>query len=91
MELKAKITKVVDEKNVKAYATLSFDQSFLVSDIKILDLKNGLYVAMPNKQRKDGTYRDVAFPMHKEMRERITDVVLEAYRDKLTELEKENT
>ena len=45
---------------------------------------------MPNKQRKDGTYRDVAFPMNKEMRERVTDVVLDAYQEKLTELEGEN-
>lgn len=90
MELKAMITKVENEKRLKAYATLSFDRCFLITDIKILDLENGLYVAMPNKKRKNGVYRDVSFPMNREMREKVTKVVLDAYNKKLEELANEN-
>lgn len=70
----------VDEDKLKGYATITFDDCFVVRDLKIISGTNGLFVAMPSKKRKDGTYRDIAHPLNSEMRTAIETKVLEAYR-----------
>lgn len=73
----------VDEEKLKGYATITFDECFVVRDLKIIAGTNGLFVAMPSKQRKDGTYRDIAHPLNSEMRQAIEKKVLEAYQTAL--------
>lgn len=70
----------VDEDKLKGYATITFDDCFVVRDLKIIAGTSGLFVAMPSKKRKDGTYRDTAHPLNSEMRTAIETKVLEAYR-----------
>jgi stage V sporulation protein G len=70
----------VEEEKLKGYATITFDDCFVVRDLKIISGTNGLFVAMPSKQRKDGTYRDIAHPLNSEMRAAIEKKVLEAYK-----------
>ena len=74
---------VVNGEKLKAYATVVFDDAFIVRDMKIISGNNGLFVAMPNKKTKDGTYRDVAHPLNSEMRERIETSVLNEYKSQL--------
>ncbi len=78
MKLKVKIAKIIDGEKLKAYATVSFDGSFLVTGVKLLESKHGLYVAMPNK-KKNGEYKDICFPLNKELRAEITEAVISAY------------
>jgi stage V sporulation protein G len=76
----------VDEEKLKGYATITFDHCFVVRDVKIIAGAKGLFVAMPSKKRKDGTYRDTAHPLTSEIRGRIESMVIQAYREELEKL-----
>jgi stage V sporulation protein G len=69
----------VQEDRLKAYVAITFDNCFVVRDLKVISGNNGLFVAMPSKKRKDGTYRDTAHPLNNETREMIESKVLEEY------------
>ena len=69
----------VQEDRLKAYVSITFDNCFIVRDLKVINGNNGLFVAMPSKKRKDGTYRDTAHPLNNETREMIESKVLEEY------------
>lgn len=73
----------VDEDKLKAYVTMTIDSCFAIRDLKIISGKNGLFVAMPSKKRKDGTFRDIAHPVNNETRELIESKILEAYHQTL--------
>lgn len=69
----------VNEERLKAYVTITFDNCFVVRDLKIINGNNGLFVAMPSKKRKDGQFKDVCHPLNNETREMIENKVFEAY------------
>jgi stage V sporulation protein G len=69
----------VQEDRLKAYVSITFDNCFVVRDLKVISGNNGLFVAMPSKKRKDGTYRDTAHPLNNQTRQLIESVVLEEY------------
>ena len=76
----------VNEDKLKAYATITFDNCFVVRDLKVIQGNNGLFVAMPSKKRKDGTFKDTAHPLNTETREMIEAKVLAEYRKELERL-----
>ena len=69
----------VEEERLKAYVAITFDNCFVVRDLKVINGNNGLFVAMPSKKRKDGTYRDTAHPLNNETRQMIESKFLEEY------------
>jgi len=69
----------VEEEKLKAYATVTFDDCFVVRDLKVIHGNSGLFVAMPSKKRKDGTFKDIAHPLNNEFRSKIETAVLDAY------------
>jgi stage V sporulation protein G len=69
----------VEEDKLRAYVTITLDHCFVVRDLKVISGTAGLFVAMPAKKRKDGTYKDIAHPLNAETRERFEKVVLEHY------------
>jgi stage V sporulation protein G len=69
----------VEEEKLKAYVTITIDNCFVVRDLKVINGNNGLFVAMPSKKRKDGTFRDTAHPLNNETREMIESKVLAEY------------
>ena len=69
----------VNEEKLKAYATITLDDCFVVRDLKVINGNNGLFVAMPSKRRKDGTFRDTAHPLNNETRQKIESKVLYQY------------
>lgn len=73
----------VNEEKLKAYVTIIFDNCFVVRDLKIINGNTGLFVAMPSKKRKDGTFRDIAHPLNSELRTSIEKTVLKAYEEEL--------
>ena len=82
----------VEEDKLKGYATITFDNRFVVRDLKIIAGTKGLFVAMPSKKRKDGTYRDTAHPLSSEMRDSIESSVLGCYQSELGKMQTgENT
>jgi stage V sporulation protein G len=78
------ITKVsvrqVDMNKVKAIASITIDDDFVVHDLRVVEGERGLFVAMPSRKLPSGNFRDVAHPINSETREMIQNVVLEEYR-----------
>lgn len=64
---------------LKAVATITIDDCFVIHDIKIIDGTNGPFIAMPSRKTAEGVYRDVAHPINSETRNNIIDSVLNAY------------
>lgn len=69
----------VDEEKLRAYVTITLDGCFVVRDLKVIHGNTGLFVAMPAKKRKDGTYKDIAHPLNAEMRTKMERIVLAEY------------
>ena len=74
-----RIRKVGNEGKMKAVASVTFDEEFVVHDIKIIEGINGLFIAMPSRKMSDGDFRDIAHPLLSETRNRIKDAILNAY------------
>ena len=70
----------VDEDKLKAFVSIIIDDCFVVSDIKIIEGTNGLFVSMPSKKRKNGSFRDIAHPLNNETRHRIEEEIICKYR-----------
>lgn len=68
-----------EEGRLKAYATIVFDACFIIRDLKIIEGNKGLFVSMPSRKRKDGTFRDLVHPLNAEMRQTIEDAVIKEY------------
>jgi len=71
----------VEEEKLKAFVSVTFDDCFVVRDIKVIEGSRGLFVSMPSKRRRNGTFRDVAHPLHREMRKRLEDRIIAAYKE----------
>lgn len=76
----------VNEEKLKAYVTVIFDNCFVVRDLKIINGNTGLFVAMPSKKRKDGTFRDIAHPLNSELRSAIEKKILQVYEEELKKM-----
>lgn len=64
---------------MKALVSITFNDQFVVHDIRVIEGNNGLFVAMPSKRTPDGEFRDIAHPINSEMRQQIQDVIMEVY------------
>ena len=70
---------------MRAVLSATFDNEFVVHDIKVIEGEKGLFIAMPSKKALDGEYRDIAHPINSGTRERIQNIILEKYEEALTE------
>jgi stage V sporulation protein G len=80
-----------NEDRLKAYATITFDDCFVVRGLKVIRGDKGLFVAMPSRKMRDGSYRDVAHPINMDTRNYIQKTILDEYEaqlDKALELAK---
>jgi len=84
-----KVFPAKDDGRLKAYATIVFDNAFIIRDLKVIEGHKGLFVSMPSRKRKDGTFRDVVHPLNPETRRSIEDRVIDEYR-RVMELEIED-
>ena len=80
-----RIRKVNDEGKMKAIVSITFDDEFVVHDIKIIEGEKGLFIAMPSRKTTDGEYRDIAHPINSETREVIQKLILDKYHEILLE------
>lgn len=67
-----------DGGRLKAYATVVFDNCFIIRDLKVIEGQK-LFVSMPSRKRKDGTFRDIVHPLNIEMRTKIEQGIIEEY------------
>ena len=82
-----RIRKVADEGKMKAIVSITFDNEFVVHDIKIIDGQNGLFIAMPSRKMNEGDFRDIAHPILSETRNKIKDAIFAEYEKLLDEQE----
>lgn len=64
---------------LKAYATIVFENSFIVRDLKVIEGHKGLFVSMPSRRRKDGSFRDIVHPLNSDTRKMIEDMIILEY------------
>lgn len=69
--------------NLKAFASITLDECFVVHNLKVIQTDNGLFVCMPNKKAANGEFKDVAHPLNTQTRNYIAETVLQAYQDEL--------
>lgn len=74
-----KVRKVESENRMKAVASVTFDNEFVIHDIKVIESQNGLFIAMPSKKTPTGEFKDIAHPINPETREKIQNAILDAY------------
>lgn len=74
-----RIRKVPAEGKLKAYVTVTFDECFVVHNVKVIEGKTGVFIAMPSRKTKTGEYKDIAHPICPEFRTRLQDSILKAY------------
>jgi stage V sporulation protein G len=72
-----------NEEKLKAFASITFDDCFVVRGLKVINGSQGYFVSMPSRKRKDGSYQDVAHPINNDMRKKIEDKVLDAFENEL--------
>lgn len=77
------IRKITSEGKMKAIISVTFDQVFVVHDIKVIEGNSGCFIAMPSRKARDGTFKDIVHPITCDFRETLSAAVLEKYREAL--------
>ncbi|MBD5135323.1 MAG: septation regulator SpoVG [Lachnospiraceae bacterium] len=85
-----RVRKITREGKMKAVVSITFDNEFVVHDIKVIEGEKGMFIAMPSRKASDGEYRDIAHPINSDMRERIQTMILQEY-EKAVDSEAEDT
>jgi stage V sporulation protein G len=70
----------VQEEKLKAFVSIVLDRCFMVNDIKVIQGKDGLFISMPSRRKKNGDFKDVAHPLNQETRRWVEDRILGEYR-----------
>lgn len=76
-----RIRKIATDGKMKAIVSVTFDNEFVVHDIKVIEGQNGLFIAMPSRKTPDGEFKDIAHPINTETREKIQASILSAYEE----------
>ena len=76
-----RVKKIATDGKMKAVASITFDESFVIHDIKVISGDNGLFIAMPSVKTADGTYRDIAHPISSDVRFKIQDMIISKYNE----------
>ena len=74
-----RVRKVAKQGKMKAVVSVTFDNEFVVHDIKVIEGDKGLFIAMPSKKSADGEYRDIAHPINSNTRQMLQQIILESY------------
>ncbi|WP_163195349.1 septation regulator SpoVG [Clostridium thermarum] len=74
-----RIRKIAADGKMKAIVSVTFDNEFVVHDIKVIEGQNGLFIAMPSRKTPDGEFKDIAHPINTDTREKIQNAILEEY------------
>ncbi len=82
-----RVRKVFDEGPMKAIISVTFDNELALHDVKVINARDKYFVVMPSRKNPDGTYRDIVHPINAAMRNLLETTVINAYFEKLKEIE----
>ena len=68
-----------NEGKLKAYATMVFDNCFIIRDLKVIKSDKGFFVSMPSRRKKDGSFKDIVHPLNSETRKTIEERIIQEY------------
>ena len=74
-----RLKKVNSGSRMKAVASVTFDNEFVVHEIKVIESQKGLFIAMPSKKAVNGEHKDIAHPINQETRQKIQDAIFKEY------------
>ena len=74
-----RVREISSEGKLKAYVTVTFDDCFVIHNVKVIEGTNGAFIAMPSRKTKNGEYKDVAHPINSDFRKELQDVILKSY------------
>ena len=80
-----RVRKITKEGKMKAVVSVTFDEIFVVHDIKVIEGEKGLFIAMPSRRSGDGEYRYIAHAINSEMRDKLQKEILEKYEEAVIE------
>ena len=86
-----RVRKISNEGKMKAVASITLDEEFVVHDIKIIEGEKGLFIAMPSRKTAENEFRDIAHPIKLETREYIQTTILKAYEECISAEEKSSS
>lgn len=69
----------VDEEKLRAFVSIVFDDCFMVNDIKVIQGRDGLFISMPSRKKRNGKFKDVAHPLNNETRKMLEGHILAEY------------
>lgn len=81
-----KVRKINAEGRMKAVVSVTFDDCFVVHDIKVIEGQDKLFIAMPSRKTPDGEFKDIAHPINADTRELLQNMILKSYEESLTEI-----
>ena len=84
-DVRVRIVQKEDVK-LKAVASITIDDCFVIHDIKVIEGNDGYFVAMPSRKTNDGEYKDIAHPINTETRQTVIDAVIEAFKNELAKV-----
>ena len=76
-----------DDNKLKGFASITLENAFVIRGLKIIEGATGLFIAMPSRKRRDGTFQDIAHPINMETREWMENQVIAAYRQEIQRVE----
>jgi len=77
------------ESKMKAIVSITFDEAFVVHDVKVIEGANGLFIAMPSRRTQDGEFKDIVHPINSAFREELSAAVIEKYKEALENYQSE--
>lgn len=86
-----RVRKINKDGKMRAIISVTFDNEFVVHDIKIIEREQGLFIAMPSRKTAEGEFRDIAHPINMATREKIQKAIFEKYEQALAEIKDEET
>jgi stage V sporulation protein G len=75
-----------EDVKLKAIASITIDECFVIHDIKVIEGTEGYFIAMPSRKTNDGEYKDIAHPINTETRQAVIDAVINAFKDELAKV-----
>jgi putative septation protein spoVG len=76
-----RVKKINSQNRMKAIASITIDEVFVIHDIKVIESDKGLFIAMPSKKTPNGEFKDIAHPINTETREMIQNAIIEKYNE----------